>query len=66
MECKKEENLKSCSCTYPGCPRKGICCLCIKHHREKKELPGCFFSLKAEASYDRSLENFLKDNNGTD
>ncbi len=61
MECKREENLKECPCTYLNCPRKGICCLCISHHRKKNELPGCFFSKEEEASYDRSLDNFLKD-----
>lgn len=60
MECRKEENLKDCTCTYKSCPRSGICCLCVKHHREKGEIPGCFFSKKGEASYDRSIENFLK------
>jgi len=26
MECKKEQNLKDCPCSYPRCPRKGVCC----------------------------------------
>lgn len=59
MECRQKENLKYCSCTYPGCPRKGICCECIKHHREKGELPACYFSKEAELSYDRTIENFI-------
>jgi hypothetical protein len=29
MECKKEENLVSCLCTYYSCSRKGVCCDCI-------------------------------------
>jgi len=61
MECKREQNLKGCPCTYPDCPRKGICCECIKHHREKGELPACYFSKEAEKTYDRSIENFIKD-----
>ncbi len=60
MECQKEKNLEKCSCTYPGCPRKGICCECIKHHREKGELPGCYFPSEVEKSYDRSIENFIR------
>lgn len=63
MDCKKAQNSKVCSCTYPGCPRKGICCECITYHRKNNELPGCFFSLiskEAEKSYDRSIENFVK------
>lgn len=63
MECKKDDNLKFCPCTYPGCSRKGICCECIKHHREKGELPACYFSLEAEKTYDRSIKKFIEDNN---
>lgn len=62
MECKKEENLKKCPCTYPGCPRKGICCECIRYHKEIGELPACYFSEEDERSYDRSIENFCKKN----
>ena len=61
MECQLEENLKNCPCTYPGCSRKGKCCECIAHHRESQELPGCYFSKKGEASYDRSIENFINE-----
>ena len=56
----KEKNLERCNCTYP-CDRKGICCECIKHHIAKKELPACCFSKEAEATYDRSFENFCKE-----
>jgi hypothetical protein len=61
MQCKKEENLKNCPCTYPDCPRKGICCECLKHHLAKKELPACYFSPEAEKTYDRSLKRFFED-----
>jgi len=61
MECKQKENLKDCPCTWPDCPRKGICCECIRHHWKKGELPACFFSKKAEKTYDRSIENFIRD-----
>lgn len=60
MECRKEENLKTCGCSYPGCPRKGLCCECIRHHREKHEMPGCLFSAEAEKTFDRSIANFIK------
>ncbi len=59
MECKKEQNKINCKCTY-DCHRKGICCECIKHHRENRELPGCFFTEKAEKTYDRSFEHFAR------
>jgi len=61
MECKSDINLSYCSCTYEPCPRKGICCECVKYHRENGEIPGCFFSKKGEKTYDRSIENFIKD-----
>jgi hypothetical protein len=61
MECKKSINQNGCNCTYNPCPRKGICCECIKYHRENGEIPACFFSKKAEATYDRSIENFISD-----
>ncbi|PIQ93033.1 MAG: cytosolic protein [Parcubacteria group bacterium CG11_big_fil_rev_8_21_14_0_20_39_14] len=61
MECKKIENLKSCPCTYPDCSRKGICCECLRHHLNFKELPACYFSEEAEKTYDRSFEKFIKE-----
>ncbi|MBD3259513.1 hypothetical protein GF371_02670 [Candidatus Woesearchaeota archaeon] len=62
MECKQAKNKKDCGCTYPGCPRKGKCCECIRYHREMGELPGCLFSRKAEKTYDRSIRKFIEDN----
>ena len=61
MECKKEENLKFCNCSY-SCAKKGICCECVKFHRERKELPACFFSDEVEKSYDRSFDRFIREN----
>ncbi len=61
MKCLKEKNLKRCTCTYEGCPRKGICCECLHFHLGRGELPGCCFTEKGEAEYDRSIENFIKD-----
>lgn len=61
MECQKEENLETCPCTWPGCSRKGICCECIKYHWQRKELPARFFSKEAEKTYDRSIENFIRE-----
>lgn len=61
MECQKDKNLEHCPCTYPGCSRKGMCCECIKHHRENGELPGCYFSPESEATFDRSIEKFRED-----
>jgi len=60
--CKKEQNKKKCNCTYP-CDKKGICCECIGYHKKRGEFPACFFSKKAEATYDRSVEKFIEDKN---
>ena len=60
-ECpNRERNLKYCNCTYPGCPRKGICCECLHYHRMRGELPACFFTPEQEKTWDRSIEFFKK------
>lgn len=61
MECQKEKNLMDCPCTYSGCPRKGYCCECLKHHLKDNELPACCFSSKAEETYDRSFKKFIQE-----
>ncbi|MBT3355724.1 hypothetical protein HN784_04900 [bacterium] len=61
MECKKLENLTWCNCSFNACGKKGICCECVKYHRERNEIPACFFSEEMECGYDRSIENFIKD-----
>jgi hypothetical protein len=59
-ECQnRAENLKSCGCTYSSCSRRGMCCECIRHHREKGEIPGCLFPKEAEKAYDRSVRKFV-------
>jgi hypothetical protein len=58
MQCKKEENLADCTCSWEDCPRKGLCCDCVMHHRRKGEIPGCFFPPDAEITYDRSYAYF--------
>ncbi|MCL0100209.1 DUF6485 family protein [Peptococcaceae bacterium] len=60
MQCKKDENLKMCICTYEYCNKKGLCCECVAYHRQRGEIPGCFFSADAERTYDRSLKFFIK------
>ncbi len=61
MNCNKETNIKSCTCTYSPCSRKGLCCECIAYHRAMNQLPACYFSEKTERSYDRSIAAFSKD-----
>ena len=60
MECKKEQNLQSCNCTYDPCSRKGVCCQCISYHLNARQLPGCCCSAAAERAYDRSFEHFAR------
>lgn len=61
MECKKATNLKNCNCSYEPCSRKGVCCECIMYHRKMNQLPACYFSDKAERTYDRSIRKFIED-----
>lgn len=61
MECSSESNKLECNCTYP-CDKKGICCKCISYHRNRGELPACYFPDNIEKTYDRSIENFLRIN----
>jgi len=58
-ECKLEENTIGCNCTYP-CGKKGMCCVCLSYHRNRNELPACYFPDEIEKTYDRSIENFIK------
>ena len=60
MECTRERNLKECTCTY-DCSKKGMCCECVRYHRNKGAIPGCFFTPEGERTYDRSFSNFCRD-----
>ncbi len=60
MECKIDENLKRCTCTYEPCDRKGKCCDCILYHKDRGELPGCLFPPEIERTYDRSYARFIE------
>ncbi len=50
----------NCKCTYPGCPRSGICQECVAYHRTRGELPACYFDPQTEKSYDRSIRKYLE------
>ncbi len=60
MDCKKDQHLKRCTCTYNPCSRKGVCCDCLTYHLKMRQLPGCCFSKAGEATYDRSFEHFAR------
>ncbi|MFH1363595.1 MAG: DUF6485 family protein [Candidatus Omnitrophota bacterium] len=60
MSCEnKKKNSQICSCTYPGCSRKGLCCECLQYHLSNQEIPGCFFPPQAEKTYNRSRDYFI-------
>lgn len=59
MGCKKNENLKGCTCSA-ACTNRGICCECVRHHRENGQIPGCFFPADAEKTHNRSIEYFIE------
>ncbi|WP_027371488.1 DUF6485 family protein [Desulfovermiculus halophilus] len=52
-------NSESCPCTYPNCPRHGLCCECIQYHRQRGELPACYFTPEEERTYNRSIEFYV-------
>lgn len=60
MDCKRDENKIDCTCTSTYCSNRGVCCDCVRHHRENNEIPGCFFTAIGEKSGDRSIENFVR------
>lgn len=60
MECKSDQNLSSCNCTYEPCPRKGHCCDCLTYHLKMRELPACCFPDEVEKTYNRSFELFAR------
>ncbi len=60
-ECPKQErNKKYCNCSYYPCSKKYTCCDCLHYHRQRGQLPACFFPDNVEKTYDRSIERFLK------
>lgn len=59
IECNIEKNKRVCNCSYP-CDKKGICCECLRYHRNRNELPACYFPDSIERTYDRSIENFIQ------
>ncbi len=59
MECKQNQMMSNCTCTY-NCSKRGKCCECVLYHRRNGELPGCFFPKDAEKTYDRSIDNFIR------
>ena len=41
-ECvNKYENEQDCPCDEVNCERHGVCCECIKYHKENGDKPAC-------------------------
>ncbi|MHB9023777.1 MAG: hypothetical protein ACYC7E_06310 [Armatimonadota bacterium] len=41
-ECpNKKKNEEKCTCPYETCERHGVCCECIRYHKENGGVPGC-------------------------
>ncbi len=60
-QCKNyQKNLEKCNCTYEPCSRKGFCCECISYHLSLGELPACLFTDQEEATFNRSIEYFVR------
>jgi len=60
MECRKDVNKAACRCTSASCGNRGMCCECVKYHRDNGEIPGCFFDAEGEKAKDRSVDFFIK------
>lgn len=61
MECTAKQSKTHCTCSCTSCDKHGSCCACVVYHRERGDIPGCFFTVAGERSLNRSLANFLKD-----
>jgi len=41
-ECvNRERNRKDCPCPHDDCSRRGVCCECLRHHRDYGGSPVC-------------------------
>jgi len=61
VDCQNEKNRQRCNCTYEPCSRKGNCCACVAYHKDMGEFPACFFTNRAERTYDRSFAALVRD-----
>jgi len=58
--CCAQKIAVECACPKTERPRNGICCACVKNHRESDSLPFCLFpnngGNKSVESYYRKLK----------
>ena len=53
-------NSKYCTCTHSSCSKHALCCECLHYHRQRNELPSCYFSAEEEKTFNRSVEFFIQ------
>ncbi len=61
MECTSTRSKAHCNCSFTQCEKHGNCCQCVVFHRDRGEMPGCFFTPAAERRGDRTLRALLND-----
>lgn len=52
-------NSKYCTCTHT-CSKHALCCECLHYHRQRNELPACYFTPEEEKTFNRSVEFFIQ------
>ncbi len=60
MACSSNKQSPACNCTA-SCSNHAKCCECIAYHRDLGQFPACFFSSKAEKTWDRSFAMLKQD-----
>ena len=53
-------NSKYYTCTHSSCSKHALCCECLHYHRQRNELPACFFTPEEEKTFNRSVEFFIQ------
>jgi hypothetical protein len=41
----REANAEACPCSNKACEHRGMCCACVRKHREAGVLPACLLHL---------------------
>lgn len=53
-------NTQYCNCSSSSCPRHGLCCECLHYHRQRSEIPACYFTPDEEKTLNRTIEFFVQ------
>ncbi len=61
MSCSENSANSRCTCSKSDCLTWSDCRLCVPKHRNRGEIPGCFFTPEGEKTYNRSIEFFIQD-----